>query len=934
MPITVFHTPFKYRGLTKKLFLCATETVKGNDFSRVLYLGPTLAKIHDAQKIFHSIGGECYIPPIMTTIRQLSKRLFSVHDRRKVISPSVIAVILSKLADIGIGHACLIGTFINEMSQRYPSMTMEAIFGEVNSAFRRLGVPEEVWLRCADALKIMNRYRQILKKCNAADENVAMEVCPQIIRNTMPELQCVIVDGIVELTVAEESILKSLIDRATDAVIAMPQSTDIISFSGTFMDYINNNFIFNNVYLHAEKRRLHLQYLQYSSSEEEIEGIARSIKNHFIGGHFTDLEKVLVVLPDVHRYSAMVSRVFTKYGIPFTISSGKPLAMTKPFLDLLALLDSIADDYPRSSFSQFLSSPHFRALPTSLRQYIPALRISSHFTRGKAAWIDIARPHPSESHRIILSEKTTKTVGRDLAHVFAVLAPLESIRRKARFEQYSEALLRILQDLDFDSGSGDDRNRGNRVSEIVNNLSVVGNLLGSDTTDLRGFTEELRHCLLNTLSSVPDKPGVQIMSIVDTEGLEPEYVLMAGLRDGDFPSKPGIDYLLPDSVRKELGLVTVEKYLLRQKFIFRKLLSSAREYSLSYSAMDGDRLFLPSSFLSWKQKVTDTPRGIFSPEEDLIRNSEETPLKLPSEVEIQDKRMISRLFSEKTPIRVTDIDAYRTCPRRFFIERVLCLKPLDIATFELDALILGTIYHEIMQEILTDPLPNSEVFALNAARKIDTVLSRKRLDDYWAGVIRETFLLMLPRIYSIESSIAKEGYAIMGTEVPVEGEVLPGVTLKGKIDRLDRLKTPEQKRYLSASDVHSAHSSDQLGPSVVELIDYKTGATPFSGARILSEGASLQLILYAALIRSKGLLVDRVGIYSLKDLSLSWIPNRKDKKTGRTIDEYIAAARRFLTETVLQMRRGYFAASPLNDQTCRNCFEKPYCPYMQKTLTR
>ena len=118
----------------------------------------------------------------------------------------------------------------------------------------------------------------------------------------------------------------------------------------------------------------------------------------------------------------------------------------------------------------------------------------------------------------------------------------------------------------------------------------------------------------------------------------------------------------------------------------------------------------------------------------------------------------------------------------------------------------------------------------------------------------------------------------------------------------------------------------------MELIDYKTGATQFSGTQVITKGATLQLFLYAALMEALGNKVERVGIYSLKDIKLSWIPGRNDRKHGRTIKDYIKGSLRFLEETVLNIRRGDFSASPLNEQPCRNCPERPYCPYIQKTV--
>jgi RecB family exonuclease len=228
-----------------------------------------------------------------------------------------------------------------------------------------------------------------------------------------------------------------------------------------------------------------------------------------------------------------------------------------------------------------------------------------------------------------------------------------------------------------------------------------------------------------------------------------------------------------------------------------------------------------------------------------------------------------------------------------------------------------------MQALISKPFANVDALRVRAESIIDKLLSDKPIENYWKKVIRDTFLSILPGIYKLESKLMDEGYSFMSAEVLVEGEILKGIKLRGKIDRID--KKPEVRSQKSETIQNDKY--------IVELIDYKTGTTQFSGQQVLTKGATLQLFLYAALIKAIGLKVERVGIYSLKDVILSWIPGKYDRKNGRTMKDYIETSLRFLEETVLKLRSGDFSASPLNEQTCRNCPERPYCPYIQKTVT-
>ena len=930
MPINVFYTAFAYKGSTEELFKKAVRKITGPDYSKILYLNPTQWKIRDAQRIFHTVTGDCYIPPEMMTIKQLSKRLFQLYENKNIIPQSLIPVILSRLSDRTLGYSCLIADFINAIKRYHPGKTLETIASELRSIFDRFGIPEEVSFRAMEAANIMGQYQSMLKKCIAVDENDVMELCPCIIREHTMRYDCLIIDGFYELTGIEEAIIKTLIENTPDTFISIPYSTDYHYITDRFNIFLNNNFTCNPVYLDYEKPHMHLAHHSYRGEEEEIEGIARSIKNQFIAGTAPDLDKIIVVFPELHAYSDMLSRVFRKYGIPFTITSEKPFAKKKPFLDLLALLDSVSNDYPRLQFSQFLISPYFKALPSSFKEYIPSICIASGLTKGKNAWLNLMKSKEKYSYGELISGKESQAIEKDLAWVFKKLSHLESIRNNASFSDFSDAVMNLLNDFDFTDIGNQYINNRNQVIEILNDLSLADGFSDASPTDIQMFTEALKHCL-NATSMETENPGVRVMSFLDLAGLEPEHLYFGGLRDGALPSKPDIDLLLPDIVRKELGLVNIEKYLHLQRFLFRRALSSAKNYFLSYSVMEGDRLFLPSSFLSWNQEISKPVHGIFSREEELMRKGRALLSSFISDVSAIDKRLIQKMFGEKSSIRVTDIDAYRTCPRKFFIEKVLSLKPLEIRKFEMEALVLGTIAHEIMQELLSEPFADLPTLVLNAGKRIDALLSRRPLEDYWEKVIKDTFMSILPVIYELERKIVDEGYTFMRAEVPVKGEVSKGITLKGKIDRIDKKIMSEE---LQDKNISLNYHASSFGTPVVELIDYKTGATQFSGSQVLTQGVNLQLFLYTALMNLAGVLVERVGIYSLRDLSLSWIPNRNDRKNGRTLEDYREAAVRFLEETVIKMRKGEFPALPLIEQICRNCPERPYCPYIQKAVMR
>lgn len=924
MSINVFYIPFSFKGSTEFLFNVSTESLSSADYSGVLYIAPTPRKVREAQKTFHMIRKGSYIPPQMMSIKQLSKKLYSLYGDRYVIPNSLIPVIISRITEKGIGFTSIITEFFSEIKQYHPSKDIEIIEKELNTIFYELNIPEEVSKRIREVIQIFKIYNDLLERGHAVDEDDVMAECPELIKKNEWKKNILILDGFYELTRAEEEILKSLINNSENVFISISYNPDYTYITNSYINFLNKNFKFEEVFLSSNVNQKDIYYHSYPGIEEEVEGIARCIKNYFISGKIRELEKVTVAFPKLYEYLNIVERVFKRYGIPYTISVSKPAVKSRPILDLLSLLESVTDDYPRIPFSRFLISPYFKNLPPEFKDWIPLLSLESGIIKGKEQWLNLIRKLLGQQS---FSNLPLPKIEKGLKRLFKKLLPLEDIRNDGNFIQFSNNINKLLKDFDF---TIEDNELEEEVHKALRGLSFTEYLIKSISKDkknqsgkqsnLRIFLDSFRF-IMNIAEMDIEGAGVQITGFFEMRGTEPEFLFLGGLKEGDLPSKPDIDYILPDSIRTKLGLVNMKRYLSLQKFLFFRTIESIENIYLSYPLMEMDRLFLPSPFLPRNKDKKDMITGIFSKEEELISIGNIPFSSYIYEIEKVDERLIEDRYGENSYIRVTDIDSYRTCPRKFFIEKILCLEPLEIKEYKIEAILLGNIVHEIMQMLLTSSFKNEEDFRVKAEKIIKNILAHKPIENYWKNFILDSFLSIIPEIYDIELNILKEGYSFMASEFTVEGEPIKGIKLKGKIDRVDRkVQSPKLK-------------TQNLGVNEsIELIDYKTGSTQFTGQQIRTKGANLQLFLYASLMKTKGFNVERVGLYSLKDINLSWIPGKNDKKEGRTIEDYIITSLTFLEDTVSQLRKGLFPAYPLNEYTCWNCPERPYCPYVQKSV--
>jgi RecB family exonuclease len=879
MSIEIYHLPPGNGKFRETLINRLLDNVKGPDYSGIFHISPTTLIANAWRKSFNRTAGDCYIPPQSMTLRQFSKMLCSTYSERNIISRALIPVIISGLEETSPGYSNIAAEMISELKQHYPAESPEAIKKTLNSTLSALDIPDEVKTRTMNAMDMFLRYDETLRSKGFMDEDDALPLAAELVKENRIQPDTLLLDGFYETTPAEDLLIRNLISVSENTIATVPiDINDDLSFCYTIN--LKNYFKFNIVTLDAIETKDKVFYHPTPSMEEEISLIAKQIKSEFITGRSRYLDDTYLVFPSFSPYMEMTERIFKRYGIPINISTSRPLSKLRPYIDLLSLLESVWEDYPRLKFSRALTSPFFTKIPDLLKKSVPAAALNAGIVKGRESWLSALSEHGAD---------------KELSRVFEVLNPLFICRYNESFGALSKALLDVMRALGF-MPSDDSESGLSELEAVLHKFSQLDELL-EKKIDLSFFADTLRR-ILSEPQRQRDETGVRAAGLFEVRGIEPASLYMAGLKDGDLPSRPDIDFMLPDNIRKKLGLVDMKRHLRLQEHIFRRLVQSSGRTYLTYPTMEGDKYFLPSVFLSDGEEIIEKIWGVFSKEEALLRSG-----RTQFETHLKEIQGIKRAF--KT-ISVTDIDRYRSCPRRFYIEKILGFEPPEILEFEMDALALGILSHEVMERLITKPFENIDNFKSSASETLDEVLPKKPLDPYLKGQFREAFMEIVPDIYRLEESIKADGFAFHKAEYKLEGELFKGVTLKGKADRVD------------------------LTPGgAAEVIDYKSGSTQFTSSKVLNKGAMLQLFLYAALLKKHGITPERVGIYSLKDLKLKWIPSKSELKKNITIDVFIDAALGYLKDTVTDMRSGDFSSRPIEEQRCRLCPESPYCPYIQ-----
>ncbi|MDH5684811.1 MAG: PD-(D/E)XK nuclease family protein, partial [candidate division WOR-3 bacterium] len=446
------------------------------------------------------------------------------------------------------------------------------------------------------------------------------------------------------------------------------------------------------------------------------------------------------------------------------------------------------------------------------------------------------------------------------------------------------------------------------IIETLNQLQTLEANFGSKSYTLSEFIK-LLDFLFDRKEYEPDRKdqAVRVIDLKDTVGLDFENLFFGGLIEGRFPSRPAKDPILSETVRKHLGLPDIEYHLKLQELdYFRLIHATEKEPFLTYAQEEADQLLLPSPFLEGEPTLFESDNYLLSVEEVLRNQGQQENISLPgllSELDFsQDKvalDLLDQKYGGKNYFSVTELEKYRRCPFTFYIENVLELSPEEEPLYEVDALLWGTIAHDVLHLLYRDgavPLDKLETKFMEA---LDAVLKEKKLPYFWQEVARKIFARILPELIEIESEQRQNGFSPYLLERYLRHEIIPGLRIKGRFDRIDRCG------------------------KLLRVLDYKTGSIYVSLKDIKDYGTHLQLPLYAKMMQLEKphSTIDDIGIYSLREMKIHWLVKGKNN-----LQELMSAAVNFANSAVASIRQGKFPVLSVDDQDCRRCEYFALCP--------
>lgn len=918
----LFLFPFHCYNNTELLFRAALNT--GLEPEEILYLTPSPRKLRATQVLFPQLlGKKAFIPPAFRTLGQLAREICQYASDKRLFPDELKPLLIKNLfAEKGkmitIGYARVIGDFIADVKRHIrveeqkniPDILKEMLAGYEKPLYRA----QEAW-------DTFIRYNTRLKKHGWVDEEDTILEAVEHINNYPHSTRVLILDSFVAPNALEQRLLSSLIENTemTFAGTYFQEGEKDFCLAEQFVKFINQHPGFETQVVNGEiAERPEPPLYKFPSPEEEIIGICRDIRSR---EGITNLTETYIVFPRLTDYAPLISRILPQYSIPFTIYPRKTLSSSPPVITVLDLLHALDTDFERVLTCAAFSSPY---LPYLLRlpddqdengrnlaaQSLNSISRRAGIIKGRNNWFNIAKRilaqekiEPENWERDFLFKVQTR-VRQAIGLTEKILEPAGTIGNQAR------RLKQFLETAAFCSNISPEqpwfeqlRLDRKALYDILDAIAEFATEFGEQEETRSSFIKTISYLIgLKSKSPESDQYGVTVVEMEETLGLNPTNLYFAGLTETDLPGAYRADPILPDSVRKKLGMPDIDWHRDWQKFHFRRTLeSSPNPPFLTYHESKDGKPVLRTPFIETEPvKYQDTEIIFSEVEEQLYRGgqvkslSDDIALAVDFSADEDIKQELNRLLGPDNKFHVTALEKYIRCPYQFYLANVLGLETISEPAFEIDAQMWGVIAHRVLAKLYKPgPIPVKDI-GEKAATIIDEELQQIGLPPFWTEVTRRVLKNLFVELMEYETELRAEGFQPDKTEKYVSGAINNDIKLLGRIDRIDRKN------------------------NLLRIIDYKTGSADINASAVIDKQTHIQLPLYAYLVSQdeefQKLQVENMGIYSLRSVRLKLLANK-----DTTVTNLIKVAIKRTVAIIASIREGKFLANPSENQNCRTC---------------
>ncbi len=427
-------------------------------------------------------------------------------------------------------------------------------------------------------------------------------------------------------------------------------------------------------------------------------------------------EDTAVVLPAPETLFPLLRHCLSRFSEEsYNVSLGYPLDRTPLFgffTDLMALVDSIdgdrvyLPDYLTFVLHPYTKNIRFRASAEVTRILFHALE--DHLAQSRTRAFSTLEELEADAK---LFEKAARGVSAEAERIEPreLAAHLKDIhdrtvRRFLSFPSVREFAKRCIELIGWvhESSTAPSHPFFSRFSEeFVRSLEAISRSLMADKSfaDASGYFTLLKRYLRTRHYPFPGTPlqGMQVLGALETRCLRFQRVFVLDADEGTLPPGGSDDTLLPFAVRMSLGLPTYRDRDDAAAYHFSLLAGGAKELHL-FSVESGERQ--RSRFverLLWERQKKDETldeSALVRPVQYRVSLENRAPAPVEKSAEI-----VERL--KRGSFNATALDAYLSCPLKFYYSRVLGLGMREQATGEIEPVDIGKFVHEALLQYFT-----------------------------------------------------------------------------------------------------------------------------------------------------------------------------------------------------------------------------------------
>ncbi|MFA6567235.1 MAG: PD-(D/E)XK nuclease family protein [Victivallales bacterium] len=490
-----------------------------------------------------------------------------------------------------------------------------------------------------------------------------------------------------------------------------------------------------------------------------------------------------------------VEKAFSDVGVR-TYNPGGDSVATTPVFNLIMTFSNLAEKENYESFAAFIRNPDFlKYLASENKDFVP-LNLLKELD-------EYQNKHLSERlDNFFRGEKNKNSTGVwpvEINYVNLKIAVETGIRLIRRFKEssFTEFMRGFLSDIYRTreiKDSDEDRQMFISSAELINDMISELEESSADSFSL-GAGDKLRlfMSLLKKGKIYPqhDADALALQGWLELPWESADTLVIAGMNEGYVPDSVVGDVFLPDLPREKLGLKSNRRRFARDIYLMTSIIESRKNGKLfciagktdvSGEPLKPSRLF----FLCPSEVLVERVDKLFGTPTD----KKQKPLARSLLWKLKPKK-------EKIPevLSVTDFKNYLNCPFRFYLKKILKMEEVDDRKTEMDQLDFGNVCHRALDNFCQDEKLRK---SRNSGEiKVFLHLEAERLVKAQFG--NSLPLSLLIQLESVKQRLAKfaeiqagencAGWEILHTEYKLgngKGVAMGGMTIKGKIDRIDR----------------------------------------------------------------------------------------------------------------------------------------------------